>query len=60
VQITISVTGRVTAAKAISGHPLLRDAAEAAARQWQFEPTTINGVPMETKLVLTFEFTVPQ
>lgn len=59
VQVTISVTGRVTDAKAVKGHPLLREAAVDAARRWEFEPTTIDGVPMETQLVLTFVFTVP-
>lgn len=59
VQVTISVTGRVTDAKAIKGHPLLREAAIEAARRWEFEPTTINGVPMETQLTLTFVFTAP-
>src|SRR5262245_24984043 len=38
VRVTISVTGRVTKATAISGHPLLRDAAVEAARRWEFEP----------------------
>lgn len=60
VQITISTTGSVTNAKAISGHPLLRTAAVEAARQWVFKPSTINGAPVETQFVLTFEFTVPQ
>jgi TonB family protein len=59
VQVTISVTGRVTDAKAISGHPLLREAALEAARRWLFEPTLADGVPKETQLTLTFEFTVP-
>jgi len=59
VQVTISVTGRVTDAKAVKGHPLLREAAVDAARRWEFEPTTNNGVPMETQLTLTFVFTVP-
>ncbi len=59
VQVSISVAGRVTDAKAIKGHPLLREAAVEAARRWEFEPTTINGVPMETQLTLTFIFTVP-
>jgi len=36
VQITISETGRVIEAKATSGHPLLRNAAVEAARQWEF------------------------
>lgn len=60
VRVTISVTGRVIKAIAISGHPLLREAAVQAARLWEFEPTLSNGVPVETELVLTFVFTVPQ
>jgi len=59
VRLTISVTGRVAKATAISGHPLLRDAAVEAARRWEFEPTVVNGTPVETELVLTFEFAVP-
>jgi len=59
VRVTISITGRVIKATAISGHPLLRDAAVEAARRWQFEPTVVNGSPVETELVLTFEFAAP-
>jgi TonB family protein len=59
VRVTISVAGRVTKAVAISGHPLLRDAAVEAARRWEFEPTLAGGVPVETELVLTFDFTNP-
>jgi TonB family protein len=59
VRVTISVTGRVTRAVAISGHPLLRDAAVEAARRWEFEPTLVDGTPTETELVLTFDFTAP-
>jgi TonB family protein len=59
VRVTISLTGRVTKATAISGHPLLRDAAVEAARRWEFEPTVVNGTLVETELVLTFEFAAP-
>jgi TonB family protein len=59
VRVTISLTGRVTKATAISGHPLLRDAAVEAARRWEFEPTVVNGTPVDTELVLTFEFAAP-
>jgi TonB family protein len=59
VRVTISVAGRVTKAIAISGHPLLRDAAVEAARRWEFEPTVVNGTPVETELVLTFDFAAP-
>lgn len=58
VQVTISETGRVKNAVAISGHLLLRDAAAQAARRWVFTPMTVNGVPVETQIVLTFDFTV--
>jgi len=60
VQVTISEAGSVIEAKAISGHPLLRGAAESATRQWVFKPATLNGVPVETQIVLTFVFKVPQ
>jgi TonB family protein len=59
VRVTISSIGRVTKATAISGHPLLREAAVDAARRWEFEPTFANGIPVETELVLTFVFTSP-
>jgi TonB family protein len=59
VRVTISATGRVTEARAIGGHPLLRGAAEEAARQWVFKPTMLKGVPVETQVVLTFVFKVP-
>jgi TonB family protein len=60
VQITISETGRVIQAKATSGHPLLREAAVEAARQWVFKPAILNGHPVKTETVLVFVFTVPK
>jgi TonB family protein len=60
VKITISEFGRVIEAKAISGHPLLREAAEDAARQWVFKPATLQGSAMVTQEILTFVFKVPQ
>lgn len=58
VRVTISAEGRVKEAVTTSGHPLLREAAAEAARKWVFRPTTVNGVPVETQLVLTFDFSV--
>jgi TonB family protein len=59
VQVTISPEGRVTDAKAISGHTLLREAAEEAARQWVFKPAIVNGSAVSTQIVLTFRFKAP-
>ena len=59
VQVTISEEGRVIEALAISGHPILRPAAEDAARKWVFKPTTLNGKPVQTQGTLTFVFERP-
>lgn len=56
VQITISETGRVIDAKAISGHQALRSAAVEAASKWVFKPTTVNGSPIKVQGILNFTF----
>jgi periplasmic protein TonB len=58
VQVTISEEGRVIDAQVVSGHPLLRDAAMQAARQWLFKPTELSGVAVKVQGVLTFNFTL--
>jgi periplasmic protein TonB len=42
----------------LSGHPLLRDAALQAAKQWLFIPTELNGQPVRAIGLLTFNFTL--
>ena len=56
VEVTVDEGGAVIAARAISGHPLLKDAAVGAARQWQFKPTTLSGVAVKVIGTLTFYF----
>lgn len=56
VQVTYSEEGKVIEAEALSGHPLLRDAAVAAAKQWLFRPTEINGQRVKVTGILTFNF----
>ena len=58
VQVLISEQGHVLSAGVVSGHPLLRAAAEEAARQWLFKPTTLNEVPVKVQGILTFNFTL--
>jgi TonB family protein len=60
VAITIDEKGRVIEAKAISGHPALRSAAEEAAKKWVFRPASLDGKPMRQRDVLTFTFNLPQ
>lgn len=56
VEVTIDEQGNVIAAKAISGPPLLKAAAVAAARGWKFTPTQLSGVPVKVKGTITFNF----
>ncbi len=56
VYVTVSEEGRVIEATVVSGHPLLRDAALQAARQWVFKPTELSGAPVKVQGVLTFNF----
>jgi TonB family protein len=56
VQVSVDERGAVTTAKAVSGHPLLRASAEAAARQARFSPTLLSGKPVRVTGVLTYEF----
>ncbi len=58
VQVVISEAGEVIEASVVSGHPLLRDAALQAARQWQFKPTELQGKPVKVQGILTFNFTL--
>jgi protein TonB len=41
----------------VKGHPLLRQAAADAVKQWVYKPTILNGVPVEatTQVVLNFK-----
>lgn len=56
VEVIISPEGRVESARAISGHPMLIATSLEAARNWRFEPTILNGVPVRVTGVITFVF----
>lgn len=58
VSVTVNEVGEVTAASTINGHPLLKEAALDAARQWKFKQTELNGKPVKVQGVLTFNFTL--
>jgi TonB family protein len=50
--IVIDKQGRVTEIKAISGHPLLVRAAIDAVKQWEYQPTLLNGQPVEVETLV--------
>jgi TonB family protein len=56
VQVTIDEAGDVISAKAVSGHPMLRDAAVDAALKAKFKPLQLSGQPVKASGVLTYDF----
>ncbi|MDX6271889.1 MAG: periplasmic protein TonB [Acidobacteriota bacterium] len=56
VEILVDEQGRVVTAQATSGHPLLRMAAQQAAYQARFTPTSISGQPVKVSGVITYNF----
>jgi protein TonB len=58
IHVTVSEDGKVIGAEAIEAHPLLRDAALQAARQWELKPTELSGKSVKVVGVLTFNFSL--
>jgi len=56
VQVTVDEQGNIISASAVSGHPLLRAAAEDAARGAKFAPTLLQGVPVKVTGVIVYNF----
>ncbi len=56
VQVTIDENGNVISAHAVGGHPLLQQAAVAAARGAKFSPTKLSGQPVKVTGVITYDF----
>jgi TonB family protein len=59
VKIIVNETGKVVSAYAMSGHPLLQEAAMAAAFQAQFTPTRLSGQPVKVSGFITYNFVPP-
>lgn len=54
--IIVDIKGNVTFSQAMSGHPLLRKAAETAARKWVFRVFKEEGKPMNRSGTITVKF----
>ncbi len=48
--------GRVEDVRVISGHPLLVQAAGEAVRQWIYQPTLLNGQPVQVLTTVDVNF----
>ncbi len=56
VQVTVDESGNVISASPVSGHPLLKASAAAAARQAKFRPTLLSGQPVKVTGVIIYNF----
>lgn len=52
----IGIDGRVRHLAVVSGNPILAQAAVAAVRLWRYEPTRLNGEPVEVQTQITVNF----
>jgi TonB family protein len=54
-QLIISSDGLVSSANAISGHPVLKQAAEKNIRRWKFDPSSAGSRPLTVKYEFRLE-----
>ncbi|MGA2273233.1 MAG: M56 family metallopeptidase [Bryobacteraceae bacterium] len=57
-QVLIGKDGHVQDLKVISGHPLLAQAALDAVKDWLYQPTLLNGEPVEVQTTVNVNFTL--
>ena len=56
----ISKDGKIQQLEVMSGHPLLQQAALDAVRQWRYQPTLLNGDPVEVDTTIDVIFSLNQ
>ncbi len=54
--VVIDKVGNVSQAKAVSGPPMLRQAALDAVRQWKYEPSMLDGQPASIEMIVSMQF----
>lgn len=57
-EVLIDRAGKVAHVRSLSGDPLLVDAAIEGVRQWEYEPTHLNGNPVDVITVVDVNFTL--
>ena len=55
-EAVISTDGRIQKLQVLSGHPLLLKAAIEAVIQWRYQPTLLNGEPVEVQTEVDVNF----
>ena len=59
IEATIDEEGKVADARVVKSTPLLDQAALDAVRQWEYQPSLLNGVPTAVVMTVTVKFTRP-
>jgi protein TonB len=59
IEATIDEEGKVADARVVKSVPLLDQAALDAVRQWEYQPSLLNGVPSAVVTTVTVKFTRP-
>ena len=60
IEATVGADGRVADARILRSVPMLDAAALEAVRQWEYQPTLLNGVPTPVVMTTTVQFSLPQ
>ncbi|HEV2646849.1 MAG TPA: TonB family protein [Acidobacteriaceae bacterium] len=55
-QAVVARDGTVSATHVLSGHHLLRGAAQDAVRRWRFRPYSVDGHPVDAATIITVDF----
>jgi len=55
-QATIGKDGRIHNLRAVSGHPMLAEAAKGAVEQWRYRPYLLMGEPAEVETTIKIQF----
>jgi protein TonB len=58
--VAIATDGSVSNARVVRSIPIFDQAALDAVRQWKFEPTLLNGMPVEVEMAVTINFTTSE
>ena len=57
-QAIISKNGTIENLKVVSGHPMLTQSAIDAVSRWRYQPTVLNGEPVEVETSIEVTFTL--
>jgi periplasmic protein TonB len=59
-EAVIGRDGAVQNLRVVSGHPLLIEAAKNAVARWRYQPTLLNGEPVEVATEIDVNFTLSE